>query len=165
MGFLRAALLFVVTGVAACGGGSTGSSGLNGPSSPSQGLLTATIDGASFVASQSSITATVASGILKIAGTDTATGSARTIELTIEGTAPGIYPIGLPAGTPVTGAVLTLGNARWIADFTMGSGSITLNAFASNRASGTFLFNAQPVTGTPAAGIRIVTEGVFTVTF
>jgi len=164
MGFLRAALLLVVTGAAACGG-STGTSSVNGPSSPSQGLLTATIDGAAFAASPSSITATVASGVLKIAGTDTTTGAGRTIELTIGGTAPGIYPIGLPSGTPVTGAVLTLGTARWVADFTMGSGSITLNAFSANRASGTFLFNAQPVTDTPAAGIRIVTEGVFTVTF
>ena len=165
MRFLRAALLLAAMAGAACDG-STGTSSVNGPSSPNQALLTAIVDGAGFAAVPSSITATSVTGILRLSGSDAATGSsARTLELTIVATGPGIYPIGPPSGTAGTSASLTVGGARWVADSIMGNGSITVNTLTSSRASGTFLFNAAPVPGTEAAGTRIVTEGVFTVTF
>jgi hypothetical protein len=162
----RALLLCVAAvGFLACDG-STGTSSVNGPSSPSQGLLTATVDGSSFVAVPSSITASNSNGIVKFAGSDGGAGSsARTIELTIVAAAPGVFPIGFPSGTLGTSAVLTQGTARWVADTTMGNGSITLNVLTSSSASGTFLFNAEPVAATGAAITRVVTGGTFNVAF
>ena len=165
MRFLRTALLLAAMGGVACDG-STGTSSVNGPSSPNQALLTAIVDGAGFAALPSSITGSNMTGLLRISGSDAATGSsARTLELVIVAAGPGIYPIGPPAGVPGTSASLAVGGARWAADFTMGSGSITLNTVTTSQAAGTFLFNAAPVPGSGAAGTHIVTEGVFTVTF
>jgi len=165
MHVLRAALLIAATGAVACGG-STGTSSVNGPSSPNQALLTAIVDGSAFLAVPSSITASSTAGILRVAGSEAASGSsARALELVVLASGPGLYPIGPPQGALGTSASLTFGSARWAADATMGSGSITLNTLTSSRASGTFFFNAAPAPGSEAAGTRIVTEGVFTVTF
>jgi hypothetical protein len=162
---VRVIMLASVLAAAGCSD-STGTSGVNGPSSPTEGLLTATVDGSVFSAVPSSITATNVNGVIRISGVDgSTTGSGRTLDLTIVGNAPGIYPIGPPSGTPATSASLTLGGARWVADATLGSGSITITAFMPTQATGTFLFSAEPVPGTSAVGARIVTQGTFTVTF
>jgi hypothetical protein len=158
-------MLAVLVGIAGCDG-STGSSTVNGPSSGTQEFLTATVDGTVFAAAQSSITASNLNGVIKISGVDGTTGgSGLTMDLTIVGNAPGVYSIGPPAGTPATAAGLTLGNARWAADPTIGSGSITITAFMPTQATGTFVFTAGAVPGTSAVGSRTVTVGAFTVTF
>jgi hypothetical protein len=55
--------------------------------------------------------------------------------------------------------------AAWTANVTGGSGTITLTALSQTGASGTFSFTAVPLAGTGATGNKVVTGGVFSVTF
>ena len=46
-----------------------------------------------------------------------------------------------------------------------GSGSVTITSLSSTAARGNFAFTAPPSAGSGATGNRVITEGVFNVTF
>ncbi len=122
------------------------------------GSMSARVDGASWSAS-TAIAATYTNGVLGIAGTD---GSGRSVGFGALATAPGTFTIG--ATSPANALVNEAGKA-WQAAQSIGSGTITITAISATGAAGTFQFTAAPVSGTGATGNRVVTEGVFDVTF
>ena len=144
-----------MAGLAACGSTTQ-------PSGPSNGTMTAQIDGAGWAAN--TIVATYPSGILAIAGTDT---QGRTIGFAVgPTTTPGTYPVALTSGVNASLAIIVGSTAQsWQAVQNSGSGSVTLTAISANRATGIFQFTVVPVAGTGAAGTRSITQGAFDVTY
>ena len=132
-----------------------------GPSDPTNGTMTARIDGSSWRATVA-IAATYQNGILAVAGGDPVSGGTPTVGFAALATAPGTFTIG---GTGPANGLVTVGSSTWQAAAGTGSGSITITAISATGARGTFQFTALPVAGTPASGTRTVTEGVFDVTF
>ena len=122
------------------------------------GSMSAQLDGASWVAS-TAIAAAWSNNILTIAGTD---GQQRTIGMGAQVSAPGTFTIA--ATSPANGAV-NLGGPVWMAVGNLGSGSITVTSISATGATGTFQFTATPVAGSGATGNKVVTQGVFDVTF
>jgi FRG domain len=59
----------------------------------------------------------------------------------------------------------TTGAMQWVADPFEGSGTVTLTRVTSTAATGTFLLTLVPLAGTGASGNKVVTNGVFNVTF
>ncbi len=99
--------------------------------------------------------------------------STFSMEIDLEpATAPGIFPVGtvLPTG-PVNGAALFgfdsggVVTSSWHADSLGGSGLISLITISATGASGTFNFNMVPEPTPPTTGTRVVTNGVFNITF
>ena len=78
----------------------------------------------------------------------------------------GTYPIGPPLN-PANGVVI-LGSANppiWSANAIQGSGTATISTLTATSASGTFAFNAVGGVSGGATSTRVVTDGVFNVTF
>ncbi len=142
------------------GGCATDPAELNGPNIQlSHGSMSARIDGDAWIAN-AALSVTFTGGVLAFAGSDVAT---ATVGVGLIPTGPGTYPIG---PTQPTNANVSLGTPNsWSASSAVGSGSITLTTFTANSASGTFFFTAEPVATTGATGTKVVTEGVFDVTF
>lgn len=145
------ALAVLATG---CGGKSP-----TNPSNPggSSGL-TATIDGAAFVALPTGVAAVgSANGTFSIAG-GTASGTGLALNaFNIAG--PGTYPMGV--GPSVAGAIgsISAGGSAWSSALSGNSGTITFTTVSSTRIVGTFAFTA---TGTAnASSTRSVTNGAF----
>jgi len=131
----------------------------NGDTPLVNGSMSAKVDGDSWVAN-SALTVAYTGGILAFAGSDA---SMLTIGMGFIPTGPGTYSIG---PSEPTNANLSEGTVHsWAASSSMGSGSVTLTSFTENSASGTFSFTVEPVTTTGATGSRLVTEGMFDVTF
>jgi len=130
------------------------------PVSPrlANGSLTARIDGSSFIATVA-IAATYSGGIFAIAGTDA---QGRTIGLGSQVLGPGTFTVG--AASPTNFSVST-GAASWQAAVTVGSGTLTVTSISAVGAEGTFQFTAGPLAGTGATANKVVTQGVFDVTF
>lgn len=144
----------ITLGIAACGGSPTG------PSGPSNGSLTAQIDGSSFAAT--SIAVTFTSGILAIAGSDNAQ---RTLGFGVAGAAPGTFTVGVTSPANASLVVASGSGAQsWQAAQTNGSGSITIASLTANRVVGTFQFVVVPLAG-GATGNKTITQGAFDVTF
>lgn len=135
-----------------CGSDSTG------PDVLDNGSMSAKVDGASWSAT-TAIAATYNSNILGIAGTDAA---GRSVGFGAAVSAPGTFTIAVTS--PANGLVNEAGKA-WQAAGSVGSGTITITAISATGAKGTFQFTAAPVAGTGATGNKVVTEGVFDVTF
>jgi hypothetical protein len=74
----------------------------------------------------------------------------------------GATSVGLGSGT--NGSVQQSGRG-WHATLTNGSGSVTITTLTSSSASGTFSFTMVPLPNTGATGNRVITNGVFNVTF
>lgn len=124
---------------------------------PTNGSMTATIDGSSF--SANSIAATYLSGILAVGGTDS---QGRGIGIAAQVPGPGTFTVGV---TSPANFSVTIGAAGWQAAITLGSGSVTVTSISATGAKGTFQFTAGPVPGTAATGNKVVTAGAFDVTF
>ncbi len=124
---------------------------------PTNGSMTAKIDGTSF--SAAAVSATYTSGILGLGGTDS---QGRTIGIGGQVPGPGTYPVGV---TSPANFSVTIGGAGWQAAITLGSGSFTVTSISATGAKGTFQFTAGPVPGTAATGNKVVTAGAFDVTF
>lgn len=156
--FLCALLLIAILGfVSACGESSS-----TGPEEEPElegGSMSARIDGTAWSAT-AAMAVSYTGGILAFAGSDA---SSITVGVGLIPDGTGTYTIG-PSQT--TNANLSMGTpASWGATGFMGSGSVTLASISENRATGTFLFTAEPVPGTGATGSRVVTEGKFDVNF
>lgn len=86
-------------------------------------------------------------------------GASRVGTLTV-----GAYPVGLvnPVGSNVV--VGNSNNGGWGANAVSGSGTLTITAIAANHITGTFSFDAAPVTGT-ATGTLQLRNGRFDLSF
>ena len=135
-------------------------------SSFSQSTMTATINGTPFNAI--SVTVAQSSGILAVAGTSAFTSPYLVITIAIPA-AVGTYQLG-PLTVP--NATLSQHSAtsvlQWVTVLgTGGSGTVTLSTLTSTSATGTFSLTLVPgpgVGGTPT-GTKVITNGVFSVTF
>lgn len=130
------------------------------PASPqlANGTVTARIDGSGFSATVA-IAATYSGGIFAVAGTDA---QGRTIGFGSQVLAPGTFTVG--AANPTNFSV-SAGASSWQAAVTLGSGTLTVTSISAVGAEGTFQFTAGPLAGTGATGNKVVTQGVFDVTF
>ncbi len=139
-------------GLATCGGNS-GLTDLDA-SLPS-GTMSASVDGVAWSAIE---VQAVRAGGRRNAGSDLAL---LAVAFAFQGVA-GTYDLG--PGHAATASVSDLSNI-WAANDLQGSGTITVTTLTATRTAGTFSFTApaSPNSGPPAT--RVVTNGVFDVTF
>ena len=132
------------------------------PSPMPSGSMTFRVDGVAVTAT--SISATLANGILSVGGGATASNTTLAFSLTPSTAGTGTYPLG-PLSP--SNAFIQIGNpaAGWQAGVGIGSGTVSLTTLTSTGATGTFSFSLAAVPGTGATGTKTVTEGAFTVTF
>ena len=144
--------------VIGCGGG-----GNTGPSGGGAGTMSASIDGAAWVAQGQflqPITQQQKQGHIPLYGAKflTAT-SSQGIQLNLVGiTGPGTYPLGTSGG--VSGGIASVfeGSSIWQTPLSGAAGTVTVSTFTATRATGTFQFTAR---GVSASGTRTVTNGKF----
>jgi hypothetical protein len=156
-------LLSIASLVSAIGCGGSDSKGVTNPN-PQQtaGTMSARIDGVTWTAVAVTV-AVNANGII-ISGASSngigmAVGASRLL-----GTATQTFGAG---GNFSALATMTTGTQSWSATGVQGtnsSGSVTLTTLTATRAVGTFTFNAAALAG-GATGTKVVTSGVFDVTF
>lgn len=132
---------------------------------PVNGSMSANIDGAQWTANtvvtlKSPATLGLPSGSLSVTGSST---SPSLIMGFAVPAAAGTYTIG-SAGAQNAGFQDSSGGA-WTANEFKGSGTITVSSFTSTSASGTFAFNLPSLVNTTATGTKVITQGVFNVTF
>jgi hypothetical protein len=135
-------------------------------SSSSQSMMTAVIDGTPFNAI--SVTEAQSTGILAVGGTSAFTSPYLVLTFAIPA-AVGTYQLG-PLTVP--NASLSQHNTTSVLNWVTvlgsgGSGTVTLSTLTSTSATGTFSLTLVPgpgVGGTPT-GTKVITNGVFNVTF
>jgi hypothetical protein len=167
-------------GLVLCGlalAGAVGGCGGNGGTSPtgpapgaSNGSLRATVNGSSWVATQSITVTRYPNGIAPFTGVDVlAFAGFNPSDLTSMGASivlqtPPVATYTLAAGN----AAMVLAHAdgrQWLA-FDPGAGAtgtVTVSVFTSNRIAGTFAFTAIP--GAAGTGVKTVTNGSFDITY
>ena len=148
-------LLLVLTG---CDGDDnpTGGGTVNLP--PGNDTITATVDGNAWSAIQ--VAAINNGGVVAISGSDA---SLLAISFAFAGTTPGTFTIG--ASSVANANVIDNLSGLWSANGEQGSGTITVTTLTSTAASGTFSYSAPRQTATTGPETRVVTNGVFSVTF
>lgn len=124
---------------------------------PTNGSITAQIDGGGFTAT--TVAATYFNGIMGLAGTDS---QGRTIGIGGQVLGPGTFTVGV---TSPANFSVTIGSASWQAAITLGSGTLTVTSISAAGAKGTFQFTAAPLPNTTATGNKVVTTGAFDVKF
>ncbi len=124
---------------------------------PTNGSITAQIDGGSF--SATTVAATYTNGIMGLGGTDS---QGRGIGIGGQVPGPGTYTVGV---TGTANFSVTIGSAVWQAAITLGSGTLTVTSISAAGAKGTFQFTAGPVPNSTATGNKVVTAGTFDVKF
>jgi hypothetical protein len=136
--------------------------------------MVARINGAAWTATCIT-TASFANAILSLGATD----GTQSIGLSVSYVGLGEYsmtpldPLNPPKQLMIASGTVNLipqSSASWVASSATpnSSGTLNLTAFSSSggfNVGGTFTFTAKPVTGTGAAGDKVVTNGGFTVTF
>ena len=145
--------LLFVTG---CGGGGGSSTG------PTTGPMTATIDGASWVATlsvEARRTHSGAAGIISLAGSNN---NGLGLGVAFPDSGVQSYTLG---GFHPSNATILQGASAWVANVTGGSGTVTVTALDATHVAGTFAFNAVPTPGTSASGTKHVTNGHFDIPF
>jgi hypothetical protein len=103
--------------------------------------------------------------VVSLGGSDNAVNltDAQKISFATQATGPGTFPVG-PGTTNGASGTLTIGGTQvWEANAVQGIGTITFTMLTITGASGTFSFNLVPVP--PAAGVKTIASGVFSVTF
>ena len=145
----------------ACGG--SDSKGVTNPNQrQSAGTMSARIDGAAWTAVAVSVGVNT-NGLIISGANSSGTPIAVAIGMSRQqGT--GTQTFGSNANALGT---LTVGTGSWSATGLQGiggTGSVTLTTLTANRAAGSFAFNAPPLAG-GATGTKVVTAGVFDVTF
>jgi hypothetical protein len=90
-------------------------------------------------------------------------GGSSTFAFSLVSTAPGVYSIGAEAQHAAVHAFP--GGASWLANQSIGSGTITLSTFTETRVVGTFAFVLAPAPGGSAISPKRVTLGVFDLTY
>ena len=143
--------------------------GVSLPPPTGRGSMSAKIDGVPWTAIPQAIQVVrvalpgLPSGLLAVNGTDRFSCPILLLTFAIPRVV-GTYALG-PGATSGANASLGTSNCaagQWSDGFG-GSGSITLTTLTSTGAAGTFSFNLTPSPGT--TGTRVVTDGVFNVTF
>ena len=157
---------------AACGSSSTpttpstsGSPPTQGGSGLARGSMSGNISGTAWTATIG-VTATLTNGLLAVGGNDPTNNLA--FAFFVNG--PGTYAIpgsGAGVGNNALLLVTTSGttNASYAADFTKGSGSLTITSLTSTAVTGTFTFTLNAVANTAASGTRTITNGAFNINF
>jgi hypothetical protein len=120
------------------------------------GTLTGTIDGVRWDATVSF--ASIITSVLTIAGGDGIT----TLAIATP-TMAGSYTLGF--STP-SNALVVANGSRWTAGggSATGSGTVVVSSLTATGASGTFNMNLTPAAG-PATAAKVITDGVFNLTF
>jgi hypothetical protein len=160
----RLTFLLLALFLAACG-----SDGGTGPDDPPDGngnALSASIDGAAWVANDLTITSAgntsgLPGGLVFSGGTLTQPSRSLVISLgRIVG--PGTYPLGVNTGTNAGGTLtMVLGSASWWTPLNGDAGSITIASMDNGRVRGTFSATLAPLAG--GTGTVTVTNGQFNV--
>jgi hypothetical protein len=159
-------LVVILLASSGCGGDDDPASpSIGGSSGLSNGSMSARIDGTSWNAN-SSISPSYEGGILAVGGEDT---GRQTVAFGVTAAGPGTY--GTASGHIVIFSLVTVAPgaqaAMWTArpDLAGTNGTVTITSLSNTGASGTFSFVATAIAGTPAAGTKTVTDGVFNVRF
>lgn len=165
------ALLFVSTG---CGGSSKGNPASPGAANSTcsggtaKGTMSARIDGVAWTATCITVAQNdaVFCKCVAISGGDSANPQLAAA-IGAPNTGPGTYPIGGPLDPANANVLTAIGGtaALWTANAIGGSGSVTITTLTAAGASGTFAFNAIGGTLTGPTTTKVVTQGVFNVTF
>jgi hypothetical protein len=146
--------------IAACGGGDGGPASPNPNQNTSKSTMSARIDGTQWTATNVGVTAR--NGSLIVAGANTAGVGVGFGASMIQGT--GTQTFG-PGIISAANASVTAGTMSWSASNFQGSGSVTIATLTANRAAGTFQFTAPALTAGSTPSPRVVSSGVFDVTF
>ena len=154
--------LIVLLATAACSGSTTTPSTTTGPVVTAHGSMSATVDGTRWDAS-ATLLPTVALGQVGVGGSD-AFANYTAVSFAVPAVV-GTYSLGTAAGDRGSASVhFTTATRDMLWSLTYGgSGSITLTTLTAAGASGTFSFTLGPQP--PTTGTKVVTNGVFNVTF
>ena len=131
------------------------------PGATSRGTMSARINGVQWTAIAVN-TATNIGNILSVGAAD-GSNPIQSIGFAVTPAAVGTYSLATGPSNALV-QILTQ-NALWQASILGGSGTITISTLTSTGVSGTFAFTAVPSQGTTATGNRVVTDGVFNLTF
>ena len=159
---LKNGVIFVAASVviAACSGGDGGPASPNPTQNTSKSTMSARIDGVQWTATNVGVTAR--NGSLIVAGANTSAIGVGFGASMIQGT--GTQTFGPGQVSAANGAV-TASTMSWGANSFQGSGSVTITSLTANRATGTFAFTAPALIAGSTPSPRVVTSGVFDVTF
>ena len=156
-------LLSIAFLASAVGCGGSDSNGVTNPNpQQSAGTMSARIDGAAWTASV--VTVAVNTNGLIISGASTSSTGVAVGASRLLGTGTQTFGTGTNFNALAT---MTTGTQSWSATGIQGSnssGSVTLTTLTATRAVGTFTFTAAALAG-GATGTKVVTSGVFDVTF
>ena len=146
---------------------SSGTTGTTPTTSAGTASMSATIDGTAWTAT-SGVTAKLTNGILTVGGAN----ATYNLAFAITPSGSGAYLIpGSALGSQAGNNALLLFTSNgvttssWAADFTKGSGTITLTSLTSTGVAGSFAFTLNAVAGTAATGAKSVTSGAFSINF
>lgn len=135
---------------------SSGSS--TGPVTTGGGTFRATIDGASWVSTTSTVTAS-ANGAYTLTGYQLSNAVSLSMTLWNIG-ATGTYPIGVGPTVPGGTAIVVSGGASFNTPLSGAAGTVTVSTLSTTRIAGTFNFSAPPVIGQSGSS-KVVTSGSF----
>ena len=156
---LRSALVLMAAAtIVACGGGDGGPASPNPNPGTGNGSMSARIDGAQWTAT--GVAASGKNGALIVVGTSSAGLAVGFGASMIQGTGTQTFGPTSAANGGVTATTMS-----WGANSFQGSGSVTLTTLTATRAAGTFTFTAPALTAGSSPSTRVVTSGVFDVTF
>jgi hypothetical protein len=169
MRHFRFALPALLLLLASCGGGdkATGPSNPTGTTTSSGNSMSASIDGVAWNASVAvqGLTVPPSGNVPRIVSV---AGGSQTLAISFAFPAPstGTYTT---AGNPGTNfsVIETVGGKTWsaLSASNGSSGTVTVTTLTATRAAGTFSFTAVASASSGATGTRVVTAGVFDVTF
>jgi hypothetical protein len=129
--------------------------------------MSANIDGARWDAVIISAAA-IQGGVLRVGGQNSTTTPFVALGVAVP-PAVGTYTVGPATTASVAGSLDQTSTSvpvllQWNADGGAGSGTITLTTLTATGASGTFSFNLVHI-ATASTGTRVITNGVFNITF
>ena len=149
--------------LAACGGGSEGTTSPNGGST-SGFHMTAKVDGAAFVASNPDLSpaSQAAPGSYVILGLQGSTTAATIITISLANIrGPGTYPLGVGPQVPGGSVILAVSSAGWASPMSGADGSITITSLSTTEIAGTFNFSVTASLSGTTPATRNITEGDF----
>lgn len=131
-----------------------------------QGSMSATVDGVRWEAVVISAAA-IQGGVLRVAGQDHTKAPFVALGIAVPPKV-GTYSVNTATGASVAGSLVQADAGRpvrqWNADGGAGSGTVTLTALTTTRASGTFSFTLVHMV-TASTGTKTIANGKFDITF
>jgi hypothetical protein len=140
---------------------STGNTTTPAPVVTAHGSMNATIDGTRWDAS-AYLLATQQIGIVAVSGTN-AFSNYTTVTFAVPATV-GTYQVAPLTIANASVDFIATADSKWASLAAGSNGTVTLTTLTSTGARGTFSFNLLPLAA-PATGTKVVTNGVFNVTF